>query len=276
MREGGHDFVASVSGPAGEEVVVKSHFRVETKHMAVSLAAGFADMSLEGFDGPFASTNLLEARFGPRSVSTIAKDARVARYTEKAISIGGISTRLADAGIRAKTETSLWRFMAGKREGYGYRIGDTAFIAPYQGTSVFFDDFDVYDGPFTPADEAAIDPFDGHTRVGSAFEGGIAFGINSSITLDIGFDETAVYPHYVFWPAVGSGLVHAIALGVADGVSQQVARASPRAAPIVSFLLRNAISYAIYHQRRSEVNWPFGGEAGLIYKGFKTSFTFTY
>jgi hypothetical protein len=32
----------------------------------------------------------------------------------------------------------------------------------------------------------------------------------------------------------------------------------------------------IYHQRRSNVNWPFGGGPGLIYEGVKVSFTFTY
>jgi hypothetical protein len=276
MRDGGHDFVASVSGPAGVEAAVETHFRIETKHKAVSLGVGFPKMSLEGFDGSFAPTNLLETRFGSQRVSTIAKDAGVVRYTDKAISIGGISTRLADAGDPGETETSLWRFMAGQRKGYGYRAGDTAFIAPYQGTSIFFADSDAYDGPFNPADELALEPFDGHTRVGAAFEGGIAFGINRSITLDAGFEETAVYPHYVFWEALGSGVVHGIALSVADGVSRQVARKAPRAAPIVSFLLRNGISYVIYHQRRSEVNWPFGGGPGLIYEGFKVSFTFTY
>src|SRR4029077_2776687 len=101
-------------------------------------------------------------------------------------------------------------------------------------------------------------------------------GISRSITLDAGYEEIAVYPHYVFWPAAGSGLVHGIALAVGDRVSKQVAKTSLRAAPIVSFILRNGISYAIYHQRRSEVNWPFGGGPGLIYQGIKVSFTFTY
>ena len=276
VRDGGHELVASVSGPAGEAISATTRFRVETKKHAVSLGAGFPKMSLEGFDGSFASTNLLEARFGSQRASTIVKDAGVLRYIDKAISIGSSSTRLADAGDPGETETTLWRFMAGERKGYGYRTGDTAFIAPYQGTSVFFDDFDAYNGPFAPADVAALEPFDGHTRVGSAFEGGIAFGISRSITLDAGFEELAVYPHWVFWEAAGSGLVHGIALEVADGISRQVARKAPRAAPIVSFILRNGISYVIYHQRRSEVNWPFGGGPGLIYEGFKVSFTFTY
>ena len=276
MRDGGHEFVASVSGPTGEPLAVTRHFRIETKHIGASLGLGFPQMSLTGFDGSFAPVNLLEARFGPQYVSTTVTDAGVVRYTDKAVSIGGISTRLAEAGDPGETETSLWRFMAGRRKGYGYRTRDAAFIAPYQGTSVFFDDFDAYSGPYTPADQLALEPFNGHTRVGTAFEGGIAFGINRSITLDVGFEEMAVYPHWIFWPALGSGAVHGIALSIADGVSRQVARTAPRAAPIVSFLLRNGISYAIYHQRRSEVNWPFGGGPGLIYEGFKVSFTFTY
>jgi hypothetical protein len=276
VRDGGHDFAASVSGPTGEEFSARARFRVETKHHAVSLGAGFPKMSLEGFDGSFASTNLLEARYGSQRASTIVQDAGVLRYIDKAVSIGGISTRLAHAGNPGETETSLWRFMAGQRKGYGYRTGDTSFIAPYQGTSVFFDEFEAYEGPFSPADAAALTPFDDHTRVGSVFEGGIAFGINRSITLDLGFEETAVYPHWVFWEAAGSGLVHGIALEVADAVSRQVARTAPRAAPIVSFILRNGISYVIYHQRRSEVNWPFGGGPGLIYEGVKVSFSFTF
>ena len=45
--------------------------------------------------------------------------------------------------------------MAGRRKGYGYRTGNASFIAPYQGTSVFFDDFDAYTGPFGPVDDFA-------------------------------------------------------------------------------------------------------------------------
>jgi hypothetical protein len=276
MRDGTHHFVASVTGPDGKTVTVETQFRIETEHMGVSLGIGFPNMSLEGFSGSFAPVNLLEARFGPQRVSTLARDVSVVQYSDKALSIGGISTHLADGGDPGETETSLRRFMAGRRQGYGYRTGDVAFVAPYSGTSVFFATFDAYEGPVTAADVLALEPFDDHTRVGAGFEGGISFGINRSITLDAGFEETAVYPHWVFWEALGSGLVHGIALGVADGVSRQVARKSPRAAPIVSFLLRNGISYVIYHQRRSEVNWPFGGGPGLIYEGFKVSFTFTY
>jgi hypothetical protein len=167
MRDGTHHFEASVSGPTGEEIVVRSHFRVETEQTAVSVGVGFPKMSLEGFDGSFASANLLEARFGPQRVSTIVRDAGVVRYTDKALSIGGVSTRLADAGDPGETETTLWRFMAGRRKGYGYRTGDVAFIAPYQGNSAFFDDFDAYDGPYTAADQLALEPFNGHTRVGT-------------------------------------------------------------------------------------------------------------
>ena len=276
MRDGGHDFEANVTGPSGEVIAVRTSFRVETTKRAASLGAGFLKISLQDFEGSFASANLLEARFGTQRASTIARGAGVLRYTDESVSIGGVSTRLAASGGPGETETTLWRFMAGRREGYGYRTGDTSFLAPYHGTSVFFADLDAYEGPFRPDDQLALDRYQRTLRVGSAFEGGIAFAINRSITLDAGYEQMAVYPHYVFWEAAGSGLVHGIALGIADGVSRQVARKAPRAAPIVSFLLRNGISYVIHHQRRSEVNWPFGGDPGLVYDGFKLSCTFTY
>jgi hypothetical protein len=276
LRDGDHAFEASVAAPSGEKIEARASFRVETTRKAASLAVGFPRMSLRGFEGPFAPVNLLEARFGRERAATIAKDEGVLRYTSKALTIAGVSTRLAEAGDAGETETSLWRFLAGSREGYGYRTGDVAFVAPFHGTSVFFSDLDAYDGPFSPADEVLLERFQDSVRVGSAFEGGIAFRVSRSITLDAGYEQMAVYPHWVFWEAAGSGLVHGIALGIADGVSRQVAKRAPRAAPVVSFLLRNGISYAIHHQRRYEVNWPFGGDPGLIYEGYKVSLTFTY
>src|SRR5262245_13428241 len=95
LRDGGHDLEASVSPPTGAGIAAQSHFRVETRHMAVSLGVGFPNMSLEGFVGPFAPTNLLEGRFGPEDVSTIVAGQGTLTYSEKSVSIGGISTRLA-------------------------------------------------------------------------------------------------------------------------------------------------------------------------------------
>lgn len=276
MRDGVHELEVSVTLASGERLVDRSRFRVETRRRAASLGVGLPNLSLDGFEGPFAPTTLVEARFGSRRVSTLAKDAGVLQYRDKALSVGGISTRLGDDGDPGETETSLWRFALGRREGYGYRTSDSAFLAPYHGTAMFLADPDAYTGPFDPADVLAFAPFDGGVRVGTTFEGGIAWGLGPSVTLDAGYEQTAVYPHYVFWEALGSGLVHGVALRVADGVSRQVARRAPRAAPIVSFLLRNGISYVIHHQRRREVNWPFGGGAGLVYDGLKLSFTFTY
>ncbi len=276
LRDGDHAFEARVSGPGGTEVVVATSFSVRTKKRAMSLGVGFPDVSLEGFDGDFAPANLLEGRYGSRRVSGVAKDAGVLRYTAKDVSVAGISSSLAESADPGETETTLWRFSAGKRKGYGYKTGNTSYIAPYHGTAVFFGGISADEGPFGAEDERTFAPFDGETRLGSSFEGGIAFALNNSITLDAGFEETAVYPHWVFWEAAGSGAVHGLALCIADGVSRQVARTAPRAAPVVSFILRNGISYAIYHQRRTDVNWPFGGGQALIYKGVKVSFTFTY
>ena len=259
LRDGGHELVASVALASGERIAVTSRFRVETRRRTASLGLGALDVSLDGFDGALAPTRLLEARFGSRRASTLLGNAAVLRYTDKAFSLGGISTRLGSEGGPGETETSLWRFAMGRRKGYGYRTGDVTFVAPYHGTSAFVGDVDAYDGPFTPADTIAFHPFEAGLRVGTAFEGGFAFALGPSITLDAGYEATAVYPHWVFWEALGSGAVHGLALHVADGVSRQVAVRAPRAAPVVSFLLRNTISYAIFHQRRSEVNWPFGG-----------------
>jgi hypothetical protein len=276
LRDGTHEFEAKVTGPSGEIVSVRSSFRVETTQSAASLGAGFTRISLEGFGGSFAPANLLEARFGSLRASTLARGAGVLRYSDEFLSIGGTSTRLGASADPGEIRTDLWRGVAGQRDGYGYRTRDTSFVAPYHGTSVFLANFDAYDGPSPLPDVQTLERYQGTLQVGSAFEGGIAFAISRSITLDAGYEQIAVYPHYVFWEAAGSGLVHGVALAVADGVSRQVARKSPRAAPIVSFLLRNGISYVIHHQRRTKVNWPFGGDAGLVYEGFKLSFTFTY
>jgi hypothetical protein len=275
LREGLHEFEASVTAPSGGSHA-KSKFRVETESHTATLGAGFPSMKLDGFDGRFAPVNLLEARFGRQQAWGLSRSRDVLRYKSSYFTVGAISTELAEEADPGETETTHWRGGLGERKGYGYRIGDNAFIAPYHGTTGLIAHLDVEDPPADPGDAHALETFDGSTNVATAFEGGFALGLSRSMTLDVGYEQMVAYPNWVVFPAVGAGVVHGIALHMADRIARHVARDSPRAAPIVSFILRNAISFAIYNQRRREVNWPFGGDPGVLTEGAKVSFTYSF
>lgn len=276
LREGSHLFEASITDPSGTALSARSQFRVETERVAISLGAGFPKLSLDEFDGRFAPVSLLEGRFGHQRVWTLTRSPGLVRYKSSFFSLGAVSTQLAEDAEPGETETTLWRGALGDRKGYGYRTSPNGFVAPYHGTSALLAHVDVADPPTDRSDAQALERFENNVSVATAFEGGVAFGIGRSITLDAGYEQMIVYPNWVVFPAVGGGIVHGVALGVADVISRHVARDAPRAAPIVSFLLRNAISLAIYNQRRREVNWPFGGGPGILHEGFKTSFTYTF
>lgn len=276
LSEGRHTLEVVGPDPSGNEVRKSARFEVRTRRHFTGLDLGIPDVSLIGFQEPFAPLGSLDLRLGHVRWWEDAGRKGLVSYGSSFLSVGAASSALAGGGGSGDIGTTFWKGAAGRRRAYGYRIGDNRFVAPYHGTSAFFGELSV-DGPVTNPDDASeISPFDGHTRVGTSFEGGVHFQIGPSFGFDVGYEQTAVYPHWLFWKALGSGAIHGLALCGTDKIAAEIAKVSPRTAPIFAFLVKNAISYALYHQRKGEVNWPFSSGDALFYEGVKLNFAFSY
>ena len=66
-----------------------------------------------------------------------------------------------------------------------------------------------------------------------------------------------------------------IGVGAVEIFTKEVLESSPAAGPIVSFVLKNGLSYAFYTFKKQKMNWPFNTETPLTYETLKLGVTFT-
>ena len=81
---------------------------------------------------------------------------------------------------------------------------------------------------------------------------------------------------HLFWKWAGSGIIEAASQGMLDHFIGKIGKSSPMALPIVSVILKSALSYGIYELRQEKMNWPFNSAAPLSYDQWKVGVTFNF
>lgn len=241
----------------------------ETKHKPVS--------------SPFSKIGSVELRLGYTSLSEYEK--YISKYRSRFVFGSNLSP---DINSQSKSASSLtpemWRFGAGYLEGYGYSFGHSA-IVPYTSNSFVWTKLDAKDittaaAPgmtiISKADSSALSLFNNSFRFGTASEGGLRIQIIPLFTLNAGYERTVVFPRHLFWKHLGSMAIEMIAIGAVDSFTREVLETSPAAAPIINFLLKNGLSYAIYELRKDKMNWPFKSAAPLTMDTWKLGLSFTF
>ncbi|HEX2869042.1 MAG TPA: hypothetical protein VHO03_18520 [Ignavibacteriales bacterium] len=181
-----------------------------------------------------------------------------------------------------KINSNLWRFGFGTQEGYGYKIGSSA-IVPYTSNSFVWSrvewNMPTYAGnlpALAAEDQTRLDLFNNAFRFGTMAEGGIKVQLVPLFTLNAGYEKSVIFPRYLVWKQLGSFIVEGIAQGAVSMFAGEVMDSSPAAGPVVNFLLKSGVSYAIYQLRREKMNWPFNSAEPLTYDTWKVGMTFTF
>jgi hypothetical protein len=94
------------------------------------------------------------------------------------------------------------------------------------------------------------------------------------MSIDASYERSIIFPRHLFWKWTGSVLIEAAGQWAVDGFVDRVLDSAPYAAPIVSFVLKNALSYGMYELRHDKMNWPFDTVSPLAYDQFKVGLTF--
>ncbi len=250
-------------------------FSSEFKGMpTISLEYGFSKLSLNGFNETFGNPNLAEFKIGYTDIKSTDEE-NILKYKFHYFFLGNFSTKLAGSSSANKLATDMWRFGFGRSSGYGYKLGDGAII-PYHTYSFEWTRLKMLDTPANPAGKNMIALFNNSFRFGTSFDGGIKFKIIPNIMLDAGYQRSIVFPRHLFWKWAGSVIIEVAGQGAIDHFVDQVMDASPYAVPVVSFVLKNALSYGIYELRQEKMNWPFATAAPLAYNQFKFGLTFVF
>lgn len=177
------------------------------------------------------------------------------------------------------TEPEMWRFGFAERDGYGYKTDAVSFF-PYHQASFGWSRLKLTLPDlrtFAPISIGALERFNEEFRFGTANEAGlnIRFG-DGFFGLNAGYETAVIFPRYLIWKHLGSYIIESAAQKAIDSFVDEVLVHSPAAAPIVSFFLKNGLSYAFYSLKKENMNWPFNTEAPLTFETFKLGVTFNF
>lgn len=243
---------------------------------AISLNYGFSKMGIDKMATSFAPVNAAEIRLGYFTERKKHNSEYVVKYKYNYFTFSNTSNELTDnTTFKGDVRTKMWQFGFGFEKGYGYKFGCSS-ILPYYSYGLNWSRLELKDRVRNEADANYIDYFDQSFRFGTMTEGGIRLKPFSNLSLDVAYQREVVMPRLLFWKASASVLIEAIGQWGVDEFIDEVYESSPIAAPIVNFVLKNALSYGIYELRKEKMNWPFETAAPLTYNTFRVGVTFVF
>jgi hypothetical protein len=242
----------------------------------ITASYGLSKTSIKDFNESFQKPNLVELKLGYTHQRSTGEEENILNYNFKYFYVSNISVDLTNKSTgTTDLGTDLWRFGFGRAAGYGYKLGSAAII-PYHSYSFEWSKLRMEDTPINADDKNTTELYNQTFRFGNSTEGGIKFQLMPSLSLDAGYQRSVIFPRHIFWAWAGGVVIEVAGQSAIDSFVNEIMDSSPYAAPIVSFILKNALSYGLYELRQDKMNWPFNTAAPLAYDQFKFGVTFVF
>ncbi|MBZ0198558.1 MAG: hypothetical protein K8H86_01735 [Ignavibacteriaceae bacterium] len=246
------------------------------KHPTISVLYGLSQISLRQFGSKFAEPALMELKLGYTRQDTLDNACGVLWHKFNYAYVSNITTDLKKvSALNPDLETNLWRFGFGWEKGYGYQFGSSQII-PYHASGLEWSRLKMIEQPSLNPDKITTNYFDNSFRFGTHSETGIRINPIPNISLEVGYERAAIFPRLLFWKWACSALIEVAAQSMLDKFLDEVSDASPYAVPIVSALLKGALSYGIYELREEKMNYPFNSASPIMYNQVKFGMTFMF
>jgi len=258
----------------------KANFDLFDSHLvhspSVSLTYGFSSMNIHNFSGSFANLNIPEIKLGYTNEKSTWTAAYILHYKYNYLFLSNLTTDISGTPAANEIESNLWRVGFGWARGYGYRLGSSSAIIPYNSYSFAWSRLDVKNFPTNPDDANKLSLFNNAFRFGTGSEAGLRIKVIPLVNLEVGYERSVIFERHLFWKWAGSALLEGAGQWALDAFVDKIMDSSPYAAPIVGFVLKSALSYGIYELRQEKMNWPFESAAPLAYDQFKFGLTFNF
>lgn len=256
-------------------------FGLLKSHPAISLNYGFAQIGRDGMNKDFVKPNLIELKLGYlKEKSAWGKDDLVNQSYRNVYVINESNKLSGKNPVGLEIESDMWRFGFERSKGYGYKLGESSALILYNGYTLNWSRIDFkYPNILTLLPDSEIETlnlYDESFRFGTSGVGGIRIKMIDNLMLDASYERSIVFQRHLFWKWAGSAIIESAAQGLLDKFIDEIFESSPYAGPVVSFVLKNALSYGIYELRKEKMNWPFKSEAPLSFDQFKLGLTFIF
>lgn len=248
---------------------------------AISLNYGLAQMDRKDVISDFVKPNLLDLKLGYiKERQAFGKDDLVL-LTYRNVYVANESNKLAGNKTNGlEIESEMWRVGFERNRGYGYKLGENSSIILFNGYTLNWSRVD-FNYPLiltltTNPDFETLNMYDESFRFGTSGSGGISFKVINNLMLDASYERSIIFQRHLFWKWAGSAIIESAAQGLLDKFIDEIFESSPYAGPVVSFVLKNALTYGVYELRKDKMNWPFKSESPLTYDQFKFGLTFIF
>lgn len=246
---------------------------------AITLNYGLAQIDRKNMNKNFVKPNLLELKLGYiKENSAFGKDDLVS-YNYRNVFVANESNKLSGKEANGtEIESDMWRLGFERIRGYGYKLGENSSIILFNGYTLNWSRVD-----FTYPLNLTVDPeietlnlYDENFRFGTSGVGGVGVKVIDNLMLNASYERSIIFQRHLFWKWAGSAIIESAAQGLLDKFVDEIFESSPYAGPIVSFVLKNALTYGVYELRKDKMNWPFKSEPPLTYDQFKFGLTFVF
>jgi hypothetical protein len=259
----------------------KMDFGLKDQKPAISLQYGLAKVNRNDLQAEFVDPGLIEIKLGFIKDKPAWGTEYIINHKYSYLYLSNESNKLSGKeAIGTDIKSDMWRFGFGSSKGYGYKLGESSAIIPYNSFTLNWSriDFQFPDiRTFAPdPDNDVLNLYEGSFRFGTSSEGGVRIKLIDNLMLDAGYERAIVFQRHLFWKWAGSAVIETAAQGLLDGFINKIFRSSPAAGPIINFVLKNALAYGIYQLRQDKMNWPFNSEAPIAYDQFKFGMTFVF
>ena len=242
----------------------------------ININYGSGKMNLKSINQNFAKPGMVELKLGYTTEKTYGESDYILKYKFNYFHLSNFTPDLSGSKNSDGLNTDAWRFGFGSASGYGYDLGCGYSIMPYYQSSIDWTKIDMKTTPTAAADVYTTDLFNKTFRFGNSMEGGIQFKFMNTFAVDASYERSVVYPRHLFWKWGMGMIIEEAGQGLLNVFIDKILDSSPVAAPIVNFVLKNALSFGIYELRQDKMNWPFETVAPLAFDQFKVGVTIVF
>ncbi len=245
------------------------------EHPTINLSYGLSKYSLKDLVTPVSDNGLGELRLGYTKEKKTFRSDYIIKHQFNYASLSNLSYKLGLEEKANEINAEMWRFGFGWEDGYGYKFGNSSVIL-YNTWGMNWSKITVDDTIINLADREMINLFKDDFHFGTLSAGGIKIRPVPLIEVEAGVERSAIYSRVLFWKAAGSLLIEAAGQGLVDSFVRNVLSSTPAAAPVVSFLLKNGLSFAMYELRKEKMNWPFDSASPVMVDTYRVGVTFIF
>lgn len=237
---------------------------------------GWTTPSFEDVDESFAPLGMAELKVGYVSDDILQHD--LISFDQHYAFLSFMNANLSSSGGAAEDEigSEMTRFGVGNRRGYGYG-GSGLKFEMYNQDAMHWTQLKPVEYDFmSEGAQGIFDRYGTTYRFGTLSEAGLRFHLSSSLALNAGYEGAVILPRTVFWPWLGSIAIYSVAQGGLDTFSAKIIEASPKAGPVIAWLLKTGVSAGYYYLLKDDMNWPFNYETPVMVGSFKVGANFKF